>query len=74
MKRRKPQNLLVDESFIIVTNPKFKNAKAEYKYCYKELNKNVSRLQIHLDNCKSYPNARQVFSTISSLQSSTRLV
>ena len=51
MKGGKPRNLLVEKSFTIVINPKFKGARAECKYCHKELDRNASRLQIHLDDC-----------------------
>ena len=73
MKRGKPQNLLVDELFTIVINPKFKKARAKCKYCHKELDRNASRLQIHLDNCKPYFAAKQAGFSSGSSQSSIRL-
>ena len=63
----------MDESFTIVIKIKFKIAKTEYKYCYKEQDENTSRLQVHLDDWKPYLTISQAGSTPGPLRSSTWL-
>lgn len=44
LKRGKPRNAFIDESFILVINDKHKGIKITCKNCQKELDKNASRL------------------------------
>lgn len=57
LKEGKPRNAIVEESFMKIKNDRFRGARADCKYCQKELDKNTSRLQNHLDVCKSYQKA-----------------
>ena len=50
----KSRNEIVERVFYSVVNATYKNPRKVYKYCYKEMNFNITRLQEHLDKCKSY--------------------
>lgn len=53
-KENKPYNAIIEKSFTDIINNRFENSRAVYKYYHKELDKNIYRLQNHLDICKSY--------------------
>ncbi len=57
LKGGKPRNAIAEESFRKINDDIFKDARVACKYCQKELDKNTSRLQNHLDVCKSYQEA-----------------
>ena len=50
----KPNNAVVEKVFIFIINISFKNPRKRCKYCKKEMDFNITRLQEHLDKCKSY--------------------
>ncbi len=68
LKGGKPRNVLVDESFIQVINDKYKGVRVTCKYCQKELNKNASHLQDHLNICKKYQEAVRLGQTPAALR------
>ncbi len=68
LKEDKPRNAIVEESFRKINNDKFKDARAACKYCQKELDKNTSRFQNHLDVCKSYHEAVELGQTPGALR------
>lgn len=62
-KRGKHCNAIVDESFTELINDKFKGGRATCKYCQKELDRNTSCLQDHLNVCKNYQEAMRAGTT-----------
>ena len=54
----KSKNKTIDKAFYQVINTFYKNLRKVYRYYYKEININTTRLQEHLDKCKSYRNDR----------------
>ena len=54
----KSKNKTVDKVFYQVINIFYKNLRKVYRYCHKEMNINITRLQEHLDKCKSYRDGR----------------
>ncbi len=57
LKGGKPRNAIIKAFFRKINDDRFKGARAACKYCQKELEKNSSRLQNHLNVCKSYQEA-----------------
>lgn len=57
LKEGKLRNTIIDKSFILFTNNKFKGAKVICKYCQKKLDKNAFQLQDHVNGCKKYQEA-----------------
>ncbi len=68
LKRGKPRNAIVEESFRKINNDRYKGEGAICKYCQKELDKNTSRLRNHLDVCKSYQKAVKLGQTPGALR------
>ncbi len=68
LKGGKLRNVIVEEFFRKIKDDRFKGARAECKYCQKELDKNTSRLQNHLDVCKSYLEAVKLGQTPEALR------
>ena len=54
----KSKNKTVDKVFYQVINTFYKNLRKVYKYYHKEMDVNTTRLQEHLDKCKSYRDDR----------------
>ena len=50
----KPRNEIVERAFYPVVNATYKNPRKVCKYCHIEMELNTTRLQEHLDKCKSY--------------------
>ena len=67
MKKDKPCNAFVNESFIQVINNKYKSVKATCKYCQKKLDKNAFRFQDHLNIYKKYQKAARLDQTFAAL-------
>ncbi len=68
LKGGKSHNAIVEESFRKINDDRFKGARAACKYCQKEFDKNTSRLQNHLDVCKSYQEAVKLGQTPGALR------
>ncbi len=70
LKRGKCRNAIVEESFRKINDNRFKGARAACKCYQKELDKNTSRLQNHLNVWKSYQLAVKLDQTLGALHAS----
>ncbi len=71
LKGGQTRNAVVGELFIQVVNDEHKGAKVTCKYYQKELDKNASRLQDHLNIFKNYQEAARLGQTHTALPAPT---
>ena len=50
----KPRNEIVERAFYPVVNATYNHPRKVCKYCHKEMDFHITRLQEHLDKCKPY--------------------